>query len=63
MTKKEIKKVAKELAKLERIIRETNGDERYKAEMAIMTLTSKVEDMEDMMMIDELVMEFLEQEN
>lgn len=63
MTKKEIKKIAKELAKLERIIRETNGDERYKAEMAIMTLTSKVEDMEDMMMIDELVMEFLEQEN
>lgn len=63
MTKKEIKKVAKELAKLERIIRETDGDERYKAEMAIMTLTSKVEDMEDMMMIDELVMEFLEQEN
>ena len=63
MTKKEIKKVAKELAKLERIIRDTDGDERYKAEMAIMTLTSKVEDMEDMMMIDELVMEFLEQEN
>lgn len=63
MTKKEIKKIAKELAKLERIIRETDGDERYKAEMAIMTLTSKVEDMEDMMMIDELVMEFLEQEN
>lgn len=63
MTKKEIKKVAKELAKLERIIRETDGDERYKAEMAIMTLTSKVEDMEDMIMIDELVMEFLEQEN
>ena len=63
MTKKEIKKIAKELAKLERIIRETNGDERYKAEMAIMTLTSKVKDMEDMMMIDELVMEFLDQEN
>lgn len=63
MTKKEIKKVAKELAKLERIIREANGDERYKAEMAIMTLTSKVEDMEDMMIIDELVMKFLEQEN
>lgn len=63
MTKKEIKKIAKELAKLERVIRETDGDERYKAEMAIMVLTSKVEDMEDMMAIDELVMELLEQEN
>lgn len=63
MTKKEIKKIAKELAKLERTLRNSEGDERYRAEMAIMVLTSKVEDMDDMMAIDELVMELLEQEN
>lgn len=63
MTKKEIKKVAKELAKLEQTLRTSEGDDRYRAEMAIMTLTSKVEDMEDMMAIDELVMQLLEQEN
>ena len=64
MTKKEIKKVAKELVKLEKIIQSTeDNDARYRAEMAVMTLTSKVEDMEDMMAIDELVMELLEQEN
>ena len=63
MTKKEIKKVAKEIARLERILRTTDGDEKYKAEMAIMTLTNKVEDIEDMMAIDELVMEYLSEEN
>lgn len=64
MTKKEIKKIAKELVKLEKIIRSTeDSDTRYHAEMAVMTLTSKVEDMEDMMAIDELVMTLLEQES
>ena len=46
MTKKEIKKAAKEIARLERILRTADGDEKYKAEMAIMTLTNKVEDIE-----------------
>lgn len=63
MTKKEIKKVAKELARLERVLRNSEGDDRYEAEKAIMNLTNKVESMEDMMAIDELVMELLEQEN
>ena len=61
MTKKEIKKIAKELARLEKILKETTDSEvRYKAEQEIITLTNKIEDFEDMVIIDELVMEYLE---
>lgn len=63
MTKKEIKKIAKELARLEKILRVAEGDEKYRTEMAIMTLTSKVDDVEDMMAIDDLVMALLDEEN
>jgi protein subunit release factor A len=63
MTKKELKKLAKELARLERIVKTTEDNEvRYRAEQEIMTLTNKVEDLEDMVMIDEMVMTLLEQE-
>jgi protein subunit release factor A len=63
MTKKELKKLAKELARLERVIKTTEDSEvRYRAEQEIMTLTNKVEDLEDMVMIDEMVMTLLEQE-
>lgn len=63
MTKKELKKLAKELARLERVIKTTeDGEVRYRAEQEIMTLTNKVEDLEDMVMIDEMVMTLLEQE-
>jgi hypothetical protein len=63
MTKKEFKKLAKELARLERIVKTTEDTEaRYRAEQEIMTLTNKVEDLEDMVMIDEMVMTLLEQE-
>ena len=63
MTKKELKKLAQELARLERIIKTTEDNEvRYRAEQEIMTLTNKVEDLEDMVMIDEMVMTLLEQE-
>lgn len=61
MTKKEIKKIAKELARLEKILKETTDSEiRYKAEQEVITLTNKIEDFEDMVIIDELVMEYLE---
>lgn len=63
MTKKEIKKIAKELARLEKILLVAEGDEKYRAEMAIMTLTSKVDDIEDMMAIDDLVMALLDEKN
>jgi protein subunit release factor A len=63
MTKKELKKLAKELARLECIIKTTEDNEvRYRTEQEIMTLTNKVEDLEDMVMIDEMVMTLLEQE-
>ena len=63
MTKKELKKLAKELARLERIIKTTEDNEvRYRTEQEIMILTNKVEDLEDMVMIDEMVMTLLEQE-
>ena len=63
MTKKELKKLAKELARLERVIKTTEDNEvRYRTEQEIMTLTNKVEDLEDMVMIDEMVMTLLEQE-
>ena len=63
MTKKELKKLAKELARLERVIKTTTDSEaRYRAEQEIMTLSNKVDDLEDMVAIDEMVMTLLEKE-
>ena len=64
MTKKELKKMAKEIARLEHILKTTDdSDVRYHTEQEIMTLTNKVEDLEDMVMLDEMVMTLLEQES
>lgn len=64
MTKKELKKIAKEIARLENILKTTdNSDTRYHTEQEIMTLTNKVEDIEDMVMLDEMVMTLLEQKS
>lgn len=64
MTKKELRKIAKELARLETVIKTTEDSEvRYRAEQEILTLTNKVEDFEDMVIIDELVMNLLEEKN
>ena len=64
MTKKELKKMAKELARLENILKTTNdSDTRYHTEQEIMTLTNKVENLEDMVMLDEMVMALLEQKS
>lgn len=64
MTKKELKRMAKELAKLEHVLKVTDDSEvRYRTEQEIMTLTNKVEDLEDMVMLDEMVMTLLEQES
>lgn len=63
MTKKELKKMAKELARLETIVKTTDDSEvKYRAEQEIMTLTNKVEDLEDMVILDEMVMNLLEKE-
>lgn len=64
MTKKELKKMAKELARLENILKTTDdSDTRYHTEQEIMTLTNKVENLEDMVMLDEMVMALLEQKS
>ena len=63
MTKKELKKFAKELARLERILKSTDDSElKYRTEQEIMALSNKIEDLSDMLAIDELVMTLLEQE-
>lgn len=64
MTKKELKKMAKELARLENILKTIDdSDTRYHTEQEIMTLTNKVENLEDMVMLDEMVMTLLEQKS
>ena len=64
MTKKELKKIAKELARLEHILKTTDdSDVRYRTEQEIFIMANKVEDLEDMVMLDEMVMTLLEQES
>lgn len=64
MTKKELKKMAKELARLEHILKTTDDPEvRYRTEQEIFIMANKVEDLEDMVMLDEMVMTLLEQES
>ena len=61
MKQKEIKNIATKIAKCERIIR-TSDDKKAirQAEEEIMKLSSSVDRLEDMVVIDELVMEMLE---
>ena len=64
MTKKELKRMAKELARLEYIVKTTEDSEaKYRAEQEIMILTNKVEELEDMVALDEMVMTLLEQKS
>lgn len=61
MTKKEMKNLAKQIAKLENIIKTSQDKEEiYEAEQQVMNLTSKVTDFDDMMEIDEMVLNILE---
>lgn len=61
MTKKEMKNLAKQIAKLENIIKTSQDKEKiYEAEQQVMNLTSKVTDFDDMMEIDEMVLNILE---
>lgn len=61
MTKKEMKNLAKQIAKLENIIKTSQDKEEiYAAEQQVMNLTSKVTDFDDMMEIDEMVLNILE---
>ena len=61
MKRKELKNLAQKIAKFERIV-QTSDDpaEIRKAQQEIMVLSSKVQNMEDIIAIDELVQEILE---
>lgn len=61
MKTKELKNIAKQIAKQELIIRNSaNAKEIRKAQDAIMDLSGRVEKLEDMVAIDEFVQEILE---
>ena len=56
MTKKERKKIATEIAKNEIIIQGSKNEEsRRQAEERVMKLTLKIDDIEDMEAIDEMI--------
>ena len=56
MKQKELKNLAKKIAKFEKIIQESqDSTERQKAEVEIMKLSSSVHSVEDMIILDELV--------
>ena len=61
MKKKELKNLAQKIAKAEMILQssEVSMAERAKAEQEIMRLSSHVDKLEDMMIIDEMVQEIL----
>ena len=61
MKTKELKNIAKQIAKQELIIRNSaDAKETRKAQDAIMDLSGRVEKLEDMVAIDEFVQEILE---
>ena len=61
MKRKEIIQMAKKLAKLEKIVQTSSDDKEIRrAQDEIMTLSSHIDNFEDIIAIDELVMEILE---
>jgi hypothetical protein len=60
MKQKELKNMAKKIAKAELVIRDSNDPEAIKrAESEIMKLSGHVDRLEDMVIIDDLVQEIL----
>lgn len=63
MKRKELKNIAKQIAKNERIIQTTDDKNlRHEAENAIIQLSGKVESLTDIMELDELIQEYLAEE-
>mgnify|MGYP003295019677 CR=1 FL=1 len=61
MKQKELKNMAKKIAKAELVIRDSNDPEAIKrAESEIMKLSGHVDRLEDMVIIDDLVQEALQ---
>ena len=65
MKKKELKNLAQKIAKAEMIIQSSTSStaEKSKAEQEIMRLSSHVDSLEDIVIIDELVQEILEKQS
>ena len=64
MRTKELKKLAARIAKLESIIeRNEDQDKVKKAQDEIMDISGRIDDVEDLFRIDELVQEMLEEKN
>ena len=64
MKKKELKQLAARIAKLESIVERNEDSEKVrKAQDEIMSLSNRIEDPEDLFLIDEIVQEILEKEN
>lgn len=60
MKRKELKNLAKKIAQAEHIIQTSdNQDEIQRAQMEIMTLSSHVDSIDDITIIDEMVQELL----
>lgn len=60
MKRKELKNLAKKIAQAEHIIQTSdNQDEIQQAQMEIMTLSSHVDSLDDITIIDEMVQELL----
>lgn len=60
MKKKELKNLAKKIAKYEQIIQSSDDkDEIRKAQLAIIELSGSVDSLEDITAIDEMVQDFL----
>lgn len=60
MKRKELKNLAKKIAQVEHIIQTSdNQDEIQRAQMEIMTLSSHVDSLDDITIIDEMVQELL----
>jgi hypothetical protein len=64
MKQKELKNIAKIIAKAERVIQDGGDSEAVsKAQNTILNMSKKGMTVEEMMIVDELVQEFLEAEN
>ena len=60
MKRKELKNLAKKIAQAEHIIQTSdNQDEIQRAQMEIMTLSSHVDSLDDITILDEMVQELL----
>lgn len=61
MTKRELKKLAQKIAKLEKIIQENKDEESVsQAQKKINSLSKQIKNPEDMWYLDELILEELE---